>query len=177
MRKLICAVVALLTVSAPAQAKPLWNNLTTDMSEAEVNALYPPTKGLERYVRVDLGDSCIADLQFGYRDGKLSSVSMSRSQKAIGKCEGPVVRGLDAKYGEPDSVDFKVKEPKRCGSGAIGGLCKLSGSEDREVRRYSTWKLPSGVEVRLRTTDYNKYEWRVEWVDVPAVPEQIIAKL
>lgn len=178
MNKLVVAFVSMMAlISSNAQAKPLWSNLTTDMTEADVKALYPPTKGLMKYVRVDLGDDCVGDLQFEYRDGKLSKVLMTRSEKAYGKCEGLVVRGLEAKYGQPDAEDLKVKGGHKCGSGAIGNLCKLGNNEDGEVRRYKTWKLADGVEVRLRTTDFKEYLWRVEWVDVAPVSDSTLANL
>lgn len=172
MMKLTVVAVALLGVVSPVQAKTLWNNLDTNMSQAEVKALYPNT-GFGKLMppEIELANGCKATVYPQYNGDKmLNEVELDASYETDRSCREMVIRTMEDKYGPVQNVREKVRDKTKdvssCYSGRRSTTCEIKTDVNVEVRTYRSW-IVDGVEITLRTTSKDDAVWKLVYRIAP----------
>lgn len=102
---------ALASLSAPAFALPLWNNVESDMTVAQVRALYPEGGSVQyRNDSTVIGDyrvteGCQANVHIDHPRGVVTRVRVRGEGSMGGRCSDRVLTALSARYGEALSRD------------------------------------------------------------------------
>ena len=106
MRSAMLSMAASLLAASPGsaiaaehpQGVPLWRNLLSGMSKAQVAALYPTRKG-------ELSPGCEVDLRFIYGKGGLVSVVLQGRQRQY-ECHRAAIDALKRRHGEGESKEM-----------------------------------------------------------------------
>ena len=161
---------ALCLFAAPAAAfeagVPLWGDLVTGMTKAEVKSHQPETK-------INLTEECKALISFNYSDKTLESMELEAATSYSPECRDVMLKSMFAKYGD-DPVKSVDVTYSNCPYGKLGKWCRALGGDSSVTHTYFRWV--SGVtRIDLHLTDSNA-DWSIIYSAEPQTSEEIIEK-
>lgn len=139
VRFAFAAAAVLITSPTFAAGTVIWNNVDSEMTRAQVEALYPAQPGTsyrEHSINIDdvaVTPKCKAESEIFFDDsGKVSEVHLKGNGSLGGRCGDEVLTALASKYGQP-----------MVSSDRNGGILARKGN-------VYVWTRPDGLTMRYK---------------------------
>jgi len=138
MKKVVATALAFTAATPVFAGSVLWNNIESQMTTAQVHALYPSSGSVHYHNDetviddVSITERCQADVHIDHPAGVVTRVRVRGKGSLGGRCSETVLTGLSSRYGQPLSRE-------RTG----GSILAREGS-------IYVWNRPDGVTLRFK---------------------------